>query len=89
LLQVGFEDGRPALTPHSPRLFREDGQRRPGTGETVIYLRPRFRGEFVLPEATIEVWCRQMLDGQSHIWSSYGKPLTISYDEDKVQREIP
>jgi hypothetical protein len=28
-----------------------------------------------------------MLDGQSHIWSSYGKPLTISYDEDKVQRE--
>jgi hypothetical protein len=87
LLDVRFNGEHPARSADGPHLFREDGQRRPSTGETVVYLRPRFSGEFVRPEATIEVWCRQTQGDQSHAWSAYGRPLTISYDEDKVQGE--
>jgi hypothetical protein len=87
LLDVRFSEGRPSLGARGGRLFREEGQRSAGTGETVVHLRPQFRGELVRPEAVIEVWCRQMLDGQSHVWNAYGKPLTISYDEDKVPGE--
>jgi hypothetical protein len=40
-------------------LFDDDGNRRPGTGEYVVCVRPRFQDRTaarVLPEATVEVW---------------------------------
>jgi hypothetical protein len=48
--------GRVATEPANPFLFDEKGNRRSGTGEHVVYLRPSFRGREVLPAATIEVW---------------------------------
>ena len=48
--------GRVTSDSVSPLLFDDKGNRRSGTGEHVVYLRPRFRGKEVLPAATIEVW---------------------------------
>jgi hypothetical protein len=48
--------GRVVSNPASPFLFDDKGNRRSGTGEHVVYLRPSFRGREVLPAATIQVW---------------------------------
>jgi hypothetical protein len=37
-------------------LFGQHGNRLGGTGEHVVCVRPRFKGERVLPESVIEVW---------------------------------
>jgi hypothetical protein len=39
-----------------PAHFDADGNRRGGSGEYVIYLRPRLSGDGGLPSATLEVW---------------------------------
>jgi hypothetical protein len=46
-------------TGDEPSFFDADGNRRPGTGEHIVYLRPSIRGSAVLPEATITVWSWQ------------------------------
>jgi hypothetical protein len=60
-------------------LFTAEGNRRGGTGEHVVCLRPRFQGGRVLPEATIEVWAWRA--GASPEWQPVGEPLVVSYDE--------
>jgi hypothetical protein len=69
---LGFEEG-------GPRLFGRGGNRRSGTGEHVVSLRPRTRGERVLPEATIEVWERRLEDHAEPTWARRGEPLTVHY----------
>jgi hypothetical protein len=84
LRAVRLDNGQFSTGPAGLPLFREDGQRRSATGENVVYLRPHFEGDRVLPEATIEVWSRQTSDGTSNVWQCQGSPLTVSYDEFKV-----
>jgi hypothetical protein len=50
-----------------PPFFDQDGNRRNGTGEHVVHLRPRIRNQAVLPEATIDIWAWQAAPaGEGH-----------------------
>jgi hypothetical protein len=64
-----------SLSAEGPGLFDEDGNRRSGTGEHVVWLRPRFDGLRTLPEATLEVFGWQS-DEQ---WVPRGEPLRLDY----------
>jgi hypothetical protein len=66
--------------PGETRMFRPDGQRLSGTGEHVVYLRPLFEGDRVLPEAIIEVWAFRLGEGGERTWHRSGEPLRASYD---------
>jgi hypothetical protein len=81
LLGVHLAGGRLNAGGRGVPLFRPDGQRSSGTGEHVVYLRPTFQGDRVVPEAVIEVWYRETNGERSHVWHPYGKPLTVSYRE--------
>jgi hypothetical protein len=81
LLAVHLHNGKLTRHPPGKPLFRSDGQRSSGTGEHVIYLRPSFKGNRVLPEAIIEVWSRQPSEDLTNVWSRFGEPLKVSYDE--------
>ena len=89
LLAVHLADGRLTLQTKGKLLFRFDGQRNGGTGENVVYLRPRFLGDRVLPEAVIEVWSRQASEGLTNVWNQNGKTLIVSYDEEEVYGARP
>jgi hypothetical protein len=60
------EGNRVSFSQGGQLLFDGDGNRRSGTGEHVVCLQPAFKGEAVLPEATITVWSLQadMLSGR-------------------------
>jgi hypothetical protein len=66
LRQARWLDGRVAVGDDGPRLFDDDGNRRSGTGEHIVWLRPKIVGDEqhanrqqVLPRAIIEVYNRQ------------------------------
>jgi hypothetical protein len=83
LQAVYLYDDRLTLQPRGKPLFSHDhpGQRNSATGEHVIYLRPRFQGSRVLPEAVIEVWAREPSDEMTNKWIRCREPLIVSYDE--------
>ena len=56
LRKLRLVEGSPALTGEGPLLFDGEGNRRSGTGEHVVWLQPRFRGDRALPEATLSVY---------------------------------
>ena len=67
-------------------LFGPDGNRRAGAGENIVYLRPHFDGDRVLPEATIEVWVsRETIVGALHPWELHAEPLAVSYEPPVVE----
>jgi hypothetical protein len=72
--------GRLTMGREGPTLFGSNGQRATGTGEHVVYLRPRFRGDRVLPRAIIEVWERQ----GDRSWQRRDPVLRVSFDEFEV-----
>lgn len=47
---------RVSFDPASPLLFDENGNRRSGTGEYIVWLQPILKGREVLPAANLEVW---------------------------------
>jgi hypothetical protein len=53
------EEDRVGFSQQGPFLFDDEGHRRSGTGEHVVYLRPMIKGEEVVPAAQIEVWSWQ------------------------------
>jgi hypothetical protein len=63
------------LSAREPAYFDADGNRRGGTGEYVIYLRPRLNGDNALPSATLEVWTHVAAAG----WNLVGEPLDVKY----------
>jgi hypothetical protein len=76
--------------PEGTRLFRPGpgertrehaGERRTGTGEHAVYLRPTLDGERVLPRAAIEVWAWQAEGGRRGWEPRRKEPLIVSYDE--------
>jgi len=77
---IGFD-------PEAPLLFNPDGNRRSGTGEYVVCLRPTFDGERVLPRATLEVWNWQppRSPGSGPSWRLCGEPFVLSYDPPPVE----
>jgi hypothetical protein len=89
LLKVKLLDNKLTLQARGKPFFRPDGQRSAATGENVVYLRPRFQGDRVLPEAVIEVWSRQSSEEMISLWKQDGKPLTVSYDEYEVYGDRP
>ncbi len=92
-----LRDSRIRPGPEGQPLFTGEGNRRTGTGEHVVCLRPLYEGELILPRATIEVWAwRPASDGypdpaggtvtaqgpwSSHYWRRYGDKLPVRYDE--------
>ncbi len=83
LRQTRWHDGRvvnallyPAAAA-SPSLFDADGDRQPLTGEHVVWLKPVFEKERLLPQATITVWS---IPVAHQGWQCRGQPLQVSYD---------
>ncbi len=78
--------GRVGYDPDGVLMFGDDGNRHIGAGEHLVCLRPQFRGDRILPEATIEVWVgrgslhadqpwrRLPVDKEGH------ETLTVSYE---------
>jgi hypothetical protein len=69
----GYDAGGLLFTPH--------GNRRGGTGEHVVWLRPHLDDGRVLPEATIEVWTWRSASEGGRRWLPVGTPLRATYDE--------
>lgn len=74
LRQLHYADRVERTTVGVP-LFDDHGNRATNTGEHLIWLRPKYADERVLPEATLEVYRRA---GPS-LWERVGSPLTVLY----------
>jgi hypothetical protein len=68
-------DDVPAGTP----LFDEEGNRRTGTGEHVVWLQPLIEEERVLPKATLTVWARQPDGAAAGRWEKR-RSLDVLYE---------
>ena len=66
--------------PAADPLFDEEGNRRSGTGEHVVLLRPSIRGDQVLPEARIEVCAWHEATPGKRTWQPPTKPLVVHYE---------
>jgi hypothetical protein len=60
-------------------LFDSNGNRRSGTGEHIVLLRPTVKDERVLPQATIEVYAQQAAE-QGGSWRLLRR-LPVEYDD--------
>jgi hypothetical protein len=76
LRAVRLADSSDSSAAPEQALFDEEGNRRTGTGEHVVWLEPRTQGERVFPEARIHVWFRRA----DSSWQSQGEPLEVYYD---------
>ena len=72
------EDGLLDLLSNHQPLFDKEGNRRDGTGEHLVYLRPTVEKGRLLPRATISVWSRPSSRGSA--WQS-SRTLTAEYEE--------
>jgi hypothetical protein len=62
-------------------LFDDMGERRPGTGEHVVSLRPRFEpGGRVMPEASLAVWYWHVDDGTTGRWQRRRELPQVLYE---------
>jgi hypothetical protein len=66
-----FDSGRP--------LFDDHGNRKSGTGEHVVCLRPRADRDRVLPQAELTVWALHRGGGAR--WLPARSPLTVTYGQ--------
>jgi hypothetical protein len=88
LADVRHKHGLFGYDPEGVQLFGSDGNRRGGAGENIVYLRPHFDGDRVLPEATIEVWYSRESIEAEHPWKRRNEnmpPLTVSYEPPVVE----
>lgn len=81
LRESRLRDGRLGNDPSGQLLFSAHGNRRTGTGEHVVVLRPRFDGVRVLPQALLEVWARSTPAAAGPVWERRGAPLIVDYDD--------
>jgi len=78
---------RPKLNPAAATglpLFDADGNRTPGTGEHVVWLKPTFEGTRVLPQAFISVYFAEQQHGATR-WQRFGAPLTVQYGRSRAE----
>jgi hypothetical protein len=82
LRQASFRaDGHVSLVPGGRTLFDDLGNRRSGTGEHVVCLRPDVRGDRILSRATIAVWSWRPEGRPGSRWHLSRDPLPVEYDE--------
>jgi hypothetical protein len=72
-------DGRLTFDPHGQPLFDAEGNRRSVTGEHVVWVRPSYKGDRTLPQATIEVWALAP-EGIRRLFRPCGT-LDVQYDD--------
>lgn len=60
-------------------FFDAEGNRRDGTGEHIVWLKPIFEGARVLPEASLGVYRLETHDGRA-TFHEVGRPLSVYYD---------
>ncbi|HBI42467.1 MAG TPA: hypothetical protein DDY78_06360 [Planctomycetales bacterium] len=88
LAKVRHKHGRFGYDAEGVLLFGPDGNRRGGAGENIVYLRPTFEGDRVLPKATIEVWYSRESIEAEHPWKrrdENNESLKISYEPPVVE----
>lgn len=71
--------GAPSRDAEGLLFFDADGNRRPGTGEHVVWLKPTYDGNRSLPEAVITVWSLQQTRTGA-AWRLSSEPLRVRYD---------
>src|SRR4051812_34022484 len=76
LRQLRVAGGRVTQASEGPLLFDAQGNRQSGTGEHVVWLKPSFVGERVLPEARIVVYAWHPERGA---WEQRGESLRVFY----------
>jgi hypothetical protein len=88
LLHIHRREGLMVVGNEGVRLFNDEGQRNPGTGEHVVCLKPIWEETFqdrLLAQAQIEVfaWRRRERNGGDccQEWLRRGQPLTVSYNQ--------
>ena len=70
-----------SATTRTKSAVRIDGNRLGGAGENIVYLRPHFEGDRVLPEATIEVWVsKENVPHAVRPWELHSDPLKLHSD---------
>ena len=60
-------------------FFDAEGNRTPGTGEHIVWLKPTFEGNRVLPEASLGIFRMERLRTRT-VWQRVGEPLPVYYD---------
>jgi hypothetical protein len=75
LRQARWHMGHVSFGDEGPLLFDRDGNRRSGTGEHVVWLRPVVQGGRVQPEAVIMVWSWGEVGWERH------RALEVAYDD--------
>ena len=88
LAAIRRRHARVGYDPEGVQMFRPDGNRQSGAGEHLVLLRPRFRGDRVLPEATIEVWVGRGSLHADEPWRRPHEPLTVSYEPPVVEERL-
>jgi hypothetical protein len=76
LRSLRVHGGKVTAGDEGPLLFDPAGNRQSGTGEHVVWLRPHFVGERVLPEATVTVAAWDPAAGD---WKLRSEPMRILY----------
>ncbi len=82
--------GRVGLDETGPLLFDEQGNRRGGTGEHIVWLQPAVRRERIQPRATLTVWSARgdedfaalpaPRQGPAERWRLSREPLRVDYE---------
>jgi hypothetical protein len=72
-------DGKP--------VFERNGQRRSGTGEFVVCLRPISEDGDAPRTASLSVWMRRLDDKGCPTWQKQGPDLIVSYDDQVLKGE--
>jgi len=91
LRRARWHDGRVSFGDEGPELFDADGNRRGGTGEHVVWLRPDVQRDAprpaarVLPRATIRVYELLGAPGAGGCWRELPE-LKVDYDEAGTDR---
>ncbi len=65
-------------------FFDEAGNRRPSTGEHIVWLKPEFEKKRILSQATITVWRSQLRDNEQ-VWRLVDRPLEVRYDRPRQE----
>jgi len=76
------------LDPQGQSLFASNGNRRSGTGEHIVYLRPMIQNGRVLPRAKLEVWSWRPSRSAANpgpTWELRDAPLLLNYDPPTVE----
>lgn len=73
--------------PNRVPFFDPEGNRTAGTGEHIVWLRPKFEDKRVLPEATLNIFRMERARGKM-VWQRVGEPLPVYYDRSAEKESV-